>query len=162
MANERELMCLCGSQLNYSSCCQLFHEKEKFADSAEDLMRSRFTAYAMRKTDYLLNTWDVSKRPKEIDFSKEDVVWTSLEIVSTKKGQVHDNKGLIEFKAYYKSDDEEYVMKELSRFKKQAGQWVYLDGLVSSVVKVGQQTNQGRNALCSCGSGKKFKRCCGK
>ncbi len=155
-------MCLCGSQADYSSCCQPFHDNKNSPNSAECLMRSRFTAYAMRKTDYLLKTWDASKRPEEIDFSKEDVVWTKLEIVSIKKGGANDSKGLVEFKAYYMMDNEEYVMKELSRFKKLAGQWMYLDGLVNSVVKVGEQTNQGKNAPCSCGSGKKFKRCCGK
>ncbi len=162
MENEIELNCFCGSQVNYSSCCQPFHEYKKSPDSAECLMRSRFTAYAMRNVDYLLKTWDASKRPEEIDFSKEDAVWTKLEIVSTKKGGANDSKGLVEFKAFYMLDNDEYVMKEMSRFQKKAGQWMYLDGLVSSVVKVGQQTNQGRNAPCSCGSGKKFKRCCGK
>jgi SEC-C motif-containing protein len=157
-----ELQCLCGSQVKYNSCCQPYHDDTNRPDTAEQLMRSRFTAYAMRNTDYLLKTWDTSKRPDEIDFSKEGVVWTKLEIVSTKKGKATDSKGLVEFKAYYESDNEEYVMKEMSRFKKQVGQWLYLDGLVSSVGKVGQQTNQGKNAPCSCGSGKKFKRCCGK
>ncbi len=157
-----ELMCLCGSQVNYNACCQPYHDNKKRPDTAENLMRSRFTAYAKRNANYLLNTWDISKRPEEIDFSKEDVIWTKLEIVSTKKGRTTDSKGLVEFKAYYESENEEYVMKEMSQFKKQAGQWMYMDGLVSSVCKVGQQTNLGKNASCSCGSGKKFKRCCGK
>jgi len=157
-----EQMCLCGSQVKYNACCQPYHESKKVPDTAEYLMRSRFTAYAMRNSEYLLKTWDSSKRPETIDFSKENVVWTKLEIVPTKKGSTNDKKGLVEFKAYYESEDEEYVMKEMSRFKKHAGQWVYIDGLVSSVGKVGQQTNLGKNAPCSCGSGKKFKRCCGK
>ena len=160
--NEIEVICLCGSQVDYSSCCQPFHDNEKLPDSAESLMRSRFTAYAMQKTDYLLKTWDVSKRPEDINFSKEEAVWTKLAIVSTKKGSTKDSKGLVEFKAYYRLENEEYVMNEVSRFKKKAGQWMYLDGLVKSVVKVGKKTHQGRNAACSCGSGKKFKRCCGK
>ena len=157
-----ELLCLCGSQVKYNACCQPYHDDKKRPDTAENLMRSRFAAYAMRNSEYLLKTWDTGKRPEEINFSKEDVVWTKLEIVSTKKGSASDSKGLVEFKAYYESENEEYVMKEMSRFKKQAGQWMYMDGLVSSVGKVGQQTNQGKNAPCSCGSGKKFKRCCGK
>lgn len=159
---ERGLMCLCGSQADYSACCQPFHDYTEVPHTAECLMRSRFTAYAKQNVDYLLKTWDVSKRPKEIDFSKEEVEWTRLEIVSTKKGGEKDSKGLVEFKAFYRQDDEEYVMKEMSRFIKTAGQWKYLDGLVNSVAKAGQETNQGKNAPCSCGSGKKFKRCCGK
>lgn len=131
--------------------------------TAEQLMRSRFTAYAQHNEDYLLATWDQSKRPDSIDFSKEDnVEWTHLEIIGRKKGGEQDSKGIVEFKAYYLMDGEEYAMHEISRFVKKEGKWFYLDGMVKSVGKVGQQVNQGKNAPCPCGSGKKFKRCCGK
>lgn len=131
------------------------------APTAEILMRSRFTAFAMHNESYLLKTWDISKRPAEIDFSKNAAEWQRLEIVNTKKGGVKDSKGIVEFKAFYVLDGEEYVMNELSRFRKHNNQWLYLDGTVKSIAKVGQQISQGKNALCSCGSGKKFKRCCG-
>jgi len=154
--------CLCGSEIEYSDCCEIFHNKEKAPLTAEALMRSRFTAYANKNESYLLDTWSKSKRPEQIDFSKEDVVWTKLDIVKTKKGTKKDSKGIVEFKAYYISDNEAYVMTEISRFIKSADRWLYLDGIVKSVAKVDQQSNQGKNARCSCGSGKKFKRCCGK
>lgn len=124
-------------------------------------MRSRFTAYAMRKADYLLSTWDAATRPVAIDFSKDLAEWQKLEIVDTKKGGKNDSKGLVAFKAYFLQAGEERVMHELSRFKKKEGRWYYLDGVVKSIGKVGLQTRQGKNAPCSCGSGKKFKRCCG-
>lgn len=157
-----ETLCLCGSQLQYELCCQPFHQHKKKPVTAESLMRSRFTAYAMQNEAYLLETWDAKKRPEAINFAKEEAEWTRLEIVSIKKGEEKDKKGIVEFKAYYSIDDEGYVMNEISRFKKEEGKWLYLDGLVKAVVKVGQQTNLGKNAPCSCGSGKKFKRCCGK
>jgi len=125
-------------------------------------MRSRFTAYANKNESYLLETWSGSKRPESIDFTKEEAVWTKLEIVKTKKGSKKDSKGIVEFKAYYNLEDEPYVMTEISRFIKKSERWFYLDGVVKSVSKVNQQFNQGKNAPCSCGSGKKFKRCCGK
>jgi len=125
-------------------------------------MRSRFTAYANKNESYLLETWSGSKRPELIDFSKEEAVWTKLEIVKTKKGSKKDSKGIVEFKAYYNLEDEPYVMTEISRFIKKSDRWFYLDGVVKSVSKINQQVNQGKNAPCSCGSGKKFKRCCGK
>jgi len=125
-------------------------------------MRSRFTAYANKNESYLLETWSGSKRPELIDFSKEEAVWTKLEIVKTKKGSKKDSKGIVEFKAYYSLEDEPYVMTEISRFIKKSDRWFYLDGVVKSVSKINQQVNQGKNAPCSCGSGKKFKRCCGK
>lgn len=157
-----ESHCLCGNHVDYAACCQLFHTSNKYPSTAEALMRSRFTAYAMHDEAYLLKTWDANKRPKNIDFSKEKAHWTKLEIVKTKKGGEKDSKGIVEFKAYYQDDNSEYVMNEISRFIKQAGRWFYLDGVVKSVKQVRQQSNQGKNALCSCGSGKKFKRCCGK
>jgi len=125
-------------------------------------MRSRFTAYALRNVDYLLDTWDKTTRPAKIDFSKETVDWTQLEIISRKKGEASDKKGIVEFKAYYDSDGKQHVMREISRFRKSDKLWVYLDGKVRSIAKVGEKTNQGRNAPCPCGSGKKAKRCCEK
>ncbi|MCK9636139.1 MAG: YchJ family protein [Methylobacter tundripaludum] len=153
--------CRCGSGVAYAQCCGLFHSGEKKPLTAEALMRSRFTAYALHNAEYLLETWDATVRPESIDFSKEKVEWRRLEIGNTKKGGAKDTKGVVEFKAYYSQDGEEYVMNEISQFVKRAGGWLYLDGLVKSIGKVGLQTNQGKNAPCSCGSGKKFKRCCG-
>lgn len=157
-----EQSCLCGSALDYKHCCGLYHSGGKTPQTAESLMRSRFTAYAMHNGDYLQATWDASKRPEQIDFSKDTAEWQGLEIVSVKKGGVNDEKGIVEFKAYYLLNGEESVMNEISRFKKVADRWFYLDGVVKSLGKINQTTNQGKNALCSCGSGKKFKRCCGK
>lgn len=153
--------CLCGSGLNYADCCGLYHSHSKTPATAEALMRSRFTAYAMHNEQYLRETWVADKRPDTIDFSNEQAQWTRLEVVSVKKGGIKDSKGLVEFKAYYLQDGNEHVMNELSRFKKDTGKWLYLDGLVKSIKKAGQTTNQGKNAPCVCGSGKKFKRCCG-
>ena len=157
-----ESLCLCGSNLHYDFCCRAFHENKIIPVTAELLMRSRFTAYAMQNEAYILATWEASKRPEEINFSKEDAEWTKLEIVNTKKGGKKDNKGIVEFKAYYTQAGEAYVMNEISRFKKSSGRWLYLDGLVKSVRKLSEQSRQGKNAPCGCGSGKKFKRCCGK
>jgi SEC-C motif-containing protein len=158
---DAEKPCLCGSNTHYSACCQPFHHHEQSPLTAEALMRSRYSGYAMRNTAYLLETWDKSTCPTDIDFSKEEVTWTKLEIISVKKGREKDKKGIVEFKAYYTSEAEEYVLNELSRFIKVSGRWVYMDGVVKSSSKVGLKTNQGKNAPCACGSGKKFKRCCG-
>lgn len=157
-----ETACLCGSQLNYHDCCYLYHSGEKKAPTAEVLMRSRFTAYALKKDNYLLETWTGSKCPASINFDKEDAQWQRLEIVNIKKGRIKDTKGIVEFKAYFISQGENSVMNEISRFKKIDERWFYLDGFVKSVGLVNKSHNQGKNAPCSCDSGKKFKRCCGK
>ncbi|MDD2759461.1 MAG: YchJ family protein [Methylomonas sp.] len=154
--------CLCGSGMAYSACCGLYHRGESLPGTAEQLMRSRFSAYARRDVDYLLTSWDAGKRPANIDFSRETAVWQKLQIVDCKKGSTKDNKGIVEFKAFYNLDGEDYFMHEISRFVKSGGRWQYLDGTIKAAGKVTVDANAGRNALCSCGSGKKFKRCCGR
>ena len=154
--------CLCGSGLDYADCCGRYHGGKYYPSTAEALMRSRFSAYARRNVDYLLDTWDTGKRPADIDFSKETAQWQKLTIVSTKKGTVQDNKGIVEFKAFYRQDGEDYFMHEISRFVKSDSRWRYLDGVIKAAGKVAVSTDTGKNAPCPCGSGKKFKRCCGR
>ena len=154
--------CLCGSSLPYSVCCGRYHSSKQIPASAEQLMRSRFSAYALRNVDYLLATWDTGKCPADIDFSKETAQWQKLQIVDVKKGSAKDSKGIVEFKAFYTQDGEDYFMHEISRFIKTGQRWLYLDGVIKAAGKVESTSNSGRNALCACGSGKKFKRCCGR
>lgn len=154
--------CLCGSGQKYEDCCGPLHSGRKKAMTAEQLMRSRFTAYAMGKDQYLIDTWDKTKSPDKVNFSGDQVEWSRLEIVSRKKGGSKDRKGSIEFKAYYKLNGEEHLMREASQFRKVNNEWIYVDGVVKSINSVGRQTDLGKNARCSCGSGKKYKRCCGK
>lgn len=159
---DESTLCLCGSGLAYSECCGLYHGGEQVPPTAEALMRSRFTAYARRDVDYLLASWDAGKWPKSIDFSKETAQWQRLTIVGTKKGGAQDSKGIVEFKAFYNQDGEDCFMHEISRFVKSGSQWLYLDGIIKAAGKVSTNTDTGKNAPCSCGSGKKFKRCCGR
>ena len=160
--NTDTVNCLCGSGLKYNQCCQLLHTRKTYALTAEALMRSRFTAYAMHNEVYLLDTWDLSTRPATVDFSKDTGEWTHLEIISTKKGSEKDSKGIVEFKAYFAIDGEQRVMNEISRFVNKQDHWFYQDGKVKSIAATQGSFNQGLNAPCACGSGKKFKRCCGK
>lgn len=125
-------------------------------------MRSRFTAYTQRNVDYLLATWDADKRPVNIDFSKETAEWQKLQILSSKKGGAQDNKGIVEFKAFYRQDGMDYFMHEISRFTKKGQDWLYLGGIIKATGKVEFCLSTGRNTPCACGSGKKFKHCCGR
>jgi SEC-C motif domain protein len=158
-----ETFCLCGSGIEYRQCCEPFHSGDELPATAEKLMRSRFTAYALDKTQYVQDTWDASTRPKpeKTQLAEENIDWQRLEIIDTKKGESNDSKGIVEFKAFYLNNGEAYRLHEVSRFVKTSGRWFYLDGVVKKVGKIIQQSNQGKNAPCSCGSGKKFKRCCG-
>ncbi len=154
--------CLCGSGNAYAECCQRYHNSDALPATAKALMCSRFTAFAMNNESYLLATWDGAKRPKTVDFTKQPLDWTRLVIVKCKKGGAGDSKGVVQFKAFYRQQGEEYAMNEISRFHKVNGRWCYIDGVVKSIAKVGASSDEGRNAPCSCGSGKKYKRCCGK
>ena len=124
-------------------------------------MRSRYCAFVLKLDRYILDTWDKSKRPKRADLENSKTEWQGLEVIDCKKGLASDSKGLVEFKAHYRLDGKDFTLHEVSRFIKLQGRWFYLDGAVKSLAKPGQQTNFGLNAPCSCGSGKKFKRCCG-
>jgi len=152
--------CPCGSGASYAQCCALFHSGEKIPLTAETLMRSRFTAYYLHNEAYLLATWDSSQRPAAIDFAGEKTEWLKLDIISTKKGGIKDHRGTVTFNAHYLHDGEEWVMNEISRFNKTNNRWFYLDGTVKYFTATDQPMTQNRNALCSCGSGKKFKHCC--
>lgn len=159
---DDSLPCPCGSASNYAQCCGRYIDGEESAPSAEALMRSRFTAFARKNEAYLLASWDSTTRPQQINLTEDVAEWQTLEIVSVKKGKAGDSKGVVEFKAYYLLDSEQHVMSEISRFRKIDGSWYYLDGKVKSISKTGGPVNQGKNAPCPCGSGKKYKRCCAK
>jgi len=161
MTLNKQDNCLCGSLISYEQCCEALHSGKKQAITAEALMRSRFTAYANKNESYLINTWDNATCPQSIDFSKDSSEWLRLEIVLVKKGGLKDKKGIVEFKAYFQQEGSEQVLNEVSRFVKKQGKWVYLDGKIKSIATESGTINQGLNAPCACGSGKKFKRCCG-
>jgi len=117
-------------------------------------MRSRYSAYVLKRSDYLAATWHPSTRPASLDVSADDTQWQRLEIVATEKGGSGDNDGVVEFAAYYQGGQ----LHERSRFLKEEGKWLYVDGDILPPVT---ETKAGRNDPCPCGSGKKFKKCCG-
>ena len=149
--NTRTL-CLCGSGIEYHHCCRPFHSGEKIPATAEALMRSRYTAHALHNAAYLQETWDATKRPEKIDFSKEKINWLRLEITDTKKGGVKDSKGVVVFKAFYMQDGEEHVMNEISRFTKINGHlWPWHGVTEVSLWMPGSRSS----APCSCPKRKK-------
>ncbi|MBY6185818.1 YchJ family protein [Marinobacter hydrocarbonoclasticus] len=150
-------LCPCGSTLEYPSCCQPFHDGLTRPDTPEQLMRSRYCAYVLAKAPYLIATHHPDFRG---DLSEGDLVesckqtqWQRLEIVDAPPHQ--GDKGVVEFKAWFRDGEALRALHERSRFVREAGQWLYCDGEFSPEPKAG------RNAACPCGSGKKFKRCCG-
>ncbi|WP_233617518.1 YchJ family protein [Actinomadura sp. WAC 06369] len=119
--------CACGSGIGYRRCCGRFHRGEAAAATAEELMRSRYSAFAEHDADYLLRTWHPATRPGGIDFDP-GTRWTGLEIVRTEAGGPADARGVVEFRARYASGGEAGEMHEVSRFVRDGDAWVYVRG----------------------------------
>ena len=122
-------------------------------------MRSRYTAYVLKDVNYLLRTWHSSTRPAAI-VSAAIPEWCDLHVVRTEAGDESDNNGVVEFKAKAVGQKKIRTLHEVSRFEKENDQWLYVDGDMQESPSV-INNKVGRNARCPCGSGKKYKKCCG-
>ena len=121
--------CRCGSSDSYDHCCGPLHRGERTASTAVALMRSRFCAFAVGDTDYLLATWDRRNRPGTLDLDA-GTTWLRLQIVDTEAGAEHDTTGVVQFRAQYQRDGRRHILHERSRFvRDEQGAWVYLDGV---------------------------------
>jgi SEC-C motif-containing protein len=128
-------------------------------------MRSRYTAYVEHAVDYIIETC-IQKDKRNIDPKatkdwSEKSRWLGLTILSTTQGKSGDTEGTVEFEAVYERDGLKDVHHENARFKKQDGRWLYDDGVVAPRTVTRTAPKVGRNAPCPCGSGKKYKHCCG-
>ena len=155
-------MCFCGADNPFSACCEPIIQGKTQAQTAEQLMRSRYSAYTSIEPAYLIRTTHASllKSQNEADikaWAKENK-WQKLEIISTKNGQADDTTGEVEFKAYFVDyQDNTQVHHEKSSFIKEREEWFYINGIIDPK-NITQ--NQNRNDYCACGSGKKHKKCC--
>lgn len=125
--------CPCGLPRPYRECCGAFHEGLGTAPTAERLMRSRFSAFAVRDAAYLLRTWHPTTRPADLDLDPRQR-WTRLEILSSSGGSAFHTEGTVEFRAHYTLRGHTGRLHENSRFVRVDGQWVYLDALATPAV----------------------------
>jgi SEC-C motif-containing protein len=140
-------------------------------------MRSRYTAFAKGELSYIQKTLAPDKRQNfneaEAKAWSKNSKWLGLEIVSVKKGLENDRRGTVEFNAKYEADGKVLEHHEVSEFRKEGETWYFVDG-EAHVHEEGQGHHHepqqplvreapkvGRNDPCPCGSGKKFKKCCG-
>jgi SEC-C motif-containing protein len=160
------LLCPCGSEKNYSACCEPYVSGSKKAPTAEALMRSRYTAYTKAIIPYILETLHPSQRK---DFDEKGVAkwakesdWMGLSIHETVKGGSDDTTGEVIFTAKFKQNGVIRDHRERAEFKKQSDIWYFFDGKPLGQEQVRREASKvGRNDPCSCGSGKKYKKCCG-
>ena len=114
--------CPCGSGERYDACCGPIVRNERPADTAEELMRSRFAAYALGDVDHVFRSWHPATRPDALD-ALPRLDWRGLEILDVQDGGPEDADGVVEFRAVHAHGD----VHERSRFTRRAGRWVYLD-----------------------------------
>ena len=142
--------CYCDSGKSFSECCEPFIIGNETPSSALELMRSRYSAYVLKKGQYLYHT--CSRNLKNVDdiisINNQDIHWLSLKIESSTENEVT-------FMAYYIEDNCIVVMKEKSTFILEENELKYDSGIMI-------ETTINRNETCPCGSGKKYKKCCSK
>lgn len=123
-------VCPCGSNKAFSQCCGPRISGEQPAETAEQLMRSRYSAYTRGDEAYLLQSWHPSTRPAQLDLAAGSPQWIGLKVVGHEAGQRDDDTGTVTFIARYKINGKAHRMQEKSRFQKEAGRWLYVDGEV--------------------------------
>lgn len=125
--------CPCGRGDTFGACCGPVLRQERRAATAEALMRSRYTAFAVKDLDHLLRTWHPSERPGREDLAEsleDGTRWLRLDILATGAGGPFDTEGTVEFTAIARTPQGRQQQHEISRFVREDGAWVYLDGEV--------------------------------
>ncbi len=156
--------CVCGVGDSTETHCLPIIKGKKKAKTAEDLMRARYSAYALGEVDFILAS-HTPEAAKDVDrestamWSKQSE-WLSLEVISTEGGGEKDEKGTVEFLAKYKVKNVAVEHRERAHFEKRNGKWLFADGeqIAGPPVKR-EEPKVGRNDPCPCGSGKKYKKC---
>ncbi len=164
------MQCPCDSKNTFEQCCNLLINQKAQANSPEQLMRSRYSAYATNEAEYIYQTYAKSSQTEQsLNDIKEwasQTTWLKLVIHSVSnfssgeqdKKSNHINYPTVCFSAYYQHQGHYFQMKETSRFTVENNQWRYLDGEVSESEEL---ITPKRNEFCFCQSKNKFKRCCG-
>jgi len=170
------MLCPCGSALSFSLCCQPLIDRTEqtkhveglspsTAKTAEQLMRSRFSAYATKNGQYIYDTYAQATKLKQslndIQQWANECTWVALEVHQT-------NTNTVDFSAYYIVDNTMCCLRELSNFVIEKGLWRYVDGHISSHEEL---TKIKQSDICPCNDyssafsakkGKKYKHCCGR
>lgn len=128
--------CPCTSSKPYDRCCGPLHEGRSAAETAEQLMRSRFSAYALGKVDYLIATRPEAKRGEEdrAELARycQSVRCVGLKIMAREQGGPADETGIVTFHASLQANGRRTLHIETSTFAREEGKWVYVDGVVRS------------------------------
>lgn len=166
--------CYCGSRRSFAECCQPFASGAAYAGTPEELMRSRYSAFATGNIDYLIATHHPSRHKPDdrarLAQSNQETEWLGLRILESETARDSRERGFVEFVAFYREKRfstergaaEQAAqavigvpnqLHEKSEFIHEGGKWYYVQGLSLPPIKIT------RNDPCWCGSGKKRKQC---
>lgn len=157
--------CPCGSGSAYTDCCEPIIKGALPAQTAEQLMKARYSAYVRTEMDFIFESTHADHRTgydhQGTREWAENSEWLGLEIVGTQNGTAEDSVGEVEFIARFRDKGELREHHECAKFIRQDGRWLFTDGsMVKSKPIIASKI--GRNDPCTCGSGLKYKKCCGK
>lgn len=153
--------CPCGSGRTLADCCGPVIGGTRPAATAEELMRSRYTAHVLGDERYLHRTYEgTARRPFVPAPAGPRPQWTRLVIHRHEPGPRPD-LAIVEFSAHYTEEGVEGVLEEKSEFRRVDGAWIYTRALRQGPAPVrAAGPKVGRNDPCPCGSGRKYKQCC--
>ena len=164
---KNEDTCPCKSGKTFGECCGPIIAGEAKAETAEALMRARYASYVTGDVGFLKTS-----ATKEVQAEFDEAAskawsaaaeWHGLEIIRTERGGAGDSDGVVEVRALYTANGEFCNHHEVSQFVREKDGWKFADGeLVGEKPIVREEPKIGRNDLCPCGSGKKYKKCCGR
>ena len=161
------MLCPCGNPAPLAECCQPLLNGERTPETAEALMRSRYTAYATGEVDYIIDTQapgtrHTVDRESTAEWSRKST-WKGLEVVRVEAGGSGDQAGIVEFVARYEINGEDVAHREIAEFRREEGRWYFVDGHPPKEEPYRRTSKKvGPNEPCPCGSGRKHKKCCGR
>jgi SEC-C motif-containing protein len=160
-APQRGQPCSCGSGKAYELCCEPILKAGRPAATAEELMRSRFTAHVARDYAHLHRSYAGTASEAYVELPDEPAIgWTRLEIHAHEPNAQPD-LSYVDFSAYYVDANHEYVLQEKAEFRRHPSiGWIYTRPVRTGPAPVKAAVKPGRNEPCSCGSGRKYKHCC--
>lgn len=159
--------CPCETGAEFEQCCEPILRGTKPAATAEQLMRARYTAFVKHEVDFILNSVLPEQRKKvdrnTVEQWSEKSTWKGFELLGKERGLETDEDGYVEFVARFAFGAIDQEHRERSHFVKKDGKW-YFDPSRSKQpgLEPARKVTAGRNDPCPCGSGQKFKKCCGK
>lgn len=158
-------LCPCGSGAELDACCAPIMKGATLPRTAEQLMRARYSAHCLQNYEFLTESTHPEFREQataeEIREWSSLMDWESLEVISTSAGGPDDETGEVCFSAHYSVRGMPQELREDAFFRREGDRWYYVEGNVHGREPVRRAVPKvGRNEVCPCGSGKKYKKCC--